>query len=82
MLMLSNFLRDEDGATAIEYGMITITLVATMFAFFFWWGEVFTWGFTTMADCISVSFDEACYSTSSNRGVPSRSGDPMWWPRE
>ena len=38
-------------------------------------------GFTTMAECIQVSFDPACYSESSNRGVPNREGEPMWFPR-
>jgi Flp pilus assembly pilin Flp len=78
--MFENFLNDEDGATAVEYGLITVTLVSIMFGFFWWYGDVMTWGFTTMADCIAVSFDTECYSASSNRGVPSRSGDPMWWP--
>lgn len=79
--MLQNFFQDEGGASGIEYSLIAITLIGTMFIFFWWWGDVFVWGFTTMADCIQVSFSQECYSEHNNRGVPNREGEPMWWPR-
>jgi Flp pilus assembly pilin Flp len=80
--MIQNFFNDEGGASGIEYSLIAITLIGTMFVFFWWWGDVFVWGFTTMADCIQTSFEASCYSEHANRGVPNRDGEPMWWPRE
>lgn len=79
---LQNFLNDEGGASGVEYSLIAITMIGTCFLFFWWFGDVMVWGFTTMADCIAVSFDASCYSESSNRGVPNRSGEPMWFPTE
>ena len=75
--MIQNFLNDENGASGIEYGLIAITMIGTMFLFFWWFGDVMVWGFTTMADCIAVSFDASCNSEHSNRSVPKRGGDPM-----
>ena len=80
--MFKNFINDESGATAIEYGIIVSTLGAAMAVVAWWWGSFFSWGFTTIADCLSVGFDPECYSASSNQGVPTLGDDPAWWPHE
>ena len=80
--MLHTFLNDEGGSTGIEYGMIVTVMSSLVGVAFFWFGDFLSWGFQTMGECIQVSFDPECFSASSNRGVPTRSGDPAWWPRE
>ena len=80
--MFKNFINDESGATAIEYGIIVSTMGAAMAVVAWWWGSFFAWAFTTMADCIGAGFDPSCYSASSNQGVPTLGDDPAWWPHE
>jgi len=78
--MFKNFINDESGVTAIEYGIIVSTMGAAMAVVAWWWGSFFSWAFTTMADCIGAGFDPSCYSISSNQGVPTLGDDPAWWP--
>ena len=80
--MLSNFLHDEDGATGIEYGMIAAATASVVGLAAWWFGEFLSWGFTTMADCIEVSFDPQCYSESSNADAPTRGDEAAWWVTE
>jgi len=62
---------------SIILACVSVLLLGVLLRF----GDVISWGFTTMADCIEVDFDPACYSEHSNESAGSNSG-PMWWPRE
>jgi len=69
------------GTMSIENGVIVACLSVAIFAIAYWFGDAFSWGFTTLADCIRVGFDSACYSEHSNV-TAGGSGEPMWWPHD
>ena len=54
--------------------LVNIVVITTLTVF----SETISWGFTTISDCLELSFDPVCYSESDNKQVEAE--DPMWWP--
>ena len=66
---------------SIEKGVLIACMSIVVFGAVYWFGDVISWGFTTIADCIGMGFDSACYSKTENDSVGGSNG-PMWWPHE
>ena len=61
--------------------MVLWTLVVLLAAGIMLFAKIMSWGFISMADCIMMDFDPACYSVHENKPV-SGVDDPMWWPQK
>lgn len=72
---------DEEGSSAIEYGIIIVSFgfLAAVLSFFM--GSLFSSMFYTIGDCIEMNFDPECYSVHENTTDIETDG-PMWWPHE
>ena len=77
--MFINFINDESGATAMEYGVITSTLGAAIAVTAWFFGGMLSSMFFSMGDCIAMGFDPECYSVHAN-DFPGLSEEPAWWP--
>ena len=77
--MFINFINDDSGGTAMEYGVITATLGTAIAVTAWFFGGMFSSMFFTLGDCIAMGFDPSCYSVHTN-DFASLGDDPSWWP--
>jgi len=79
-----NFIKDEEGATAMEYGVITATIGAAIAVCSYYFGDMFSSLFYNLGDCIAMGFDPECYSVHANQTAfnADTGGSPSWFPHE
>jgi Flp pilus assembly pilin Flp len=77
--MFINFINDESGATAMEYGVITATLGTAIAVTAWFFGGMLSSMFFSMGDCIAMGFDPECYSVHAN-DFQGMGEEPAWWP--
>ena len=77
--MFKNFINDESGATAMEYGVITATLGTAIAVTAWFFGGMLSSMFFSMGDCIAMGFDPECYSVHAN-DFQGMGEEPAWWP--
>jgi len=66
---------------SVDYSIVLVCVSVLCLGVLLRFGSVVSWGFVTMADCIEVDFDPACYSEHSNESAGGDNSE-MWWPHE
>lgn len=66
---------------SVDYSVLSLCVAVLCLGTLLRIGSMVSWGFVTMADCLEMDFDPACYSKHSNESTGSN-GSEMWWPHE